>query len=222
MMDVDRREALLKMQTAMLVDAMDSLGLPECVLDPAIRPIVPLSRMVGTAVTVALLSEENPDKADLTAYRDVLMSSKAVHAAIIVVEVPLAHHHCGVFGEGAATVARKAGYVGALVEGGVRDTAQLHEMGFSAFSRTIAPGLIEGKVRVRDTHKPVCIGGQIIHNGDTVAADNDGVIVVSAQDIDCVLQKALEMEKWERTILDTVLREGKHIEEARKLAGPRP
>ncbi len=53
MLTAEKRDALLGLSTALVVDARSRLGLPECVLDPAIRPVAPMSRMVGTAVTNA-------------------------------------------------------------------------------------------------------------------------------------------------------------------------
>jgi len=103
----------------------------------------------------------------------------------------------------------------------VRDTPRLSGMGFPVFSRTIAPGLIEKKVRVKNTAEPMRIGGQLIRNGDVVAADNDGVVVVPARDLDRVLEKARDIERWEGVVLGAV-RKGKHIRDASELAGPRP
>ena len=68
MLTMEKREALLKLSTPLVVDAMDRLSLPERVLDPAIRPVVPFSRMVGTAVTVLLKAQPDPAKANLEIY----------------------------------------------------------------------------------------------------------------------------------------------------------
>jgi regulator of RNase E activity RraA len=60
MLTEEKREQLLKLSTPLAVDAMDRLGLQERVLDPAIGPVVPFTRMVGAAVTVLLRSQPDP------------------------------------------------------------------------------------------------------------------------------------------------------------------
>ena len=47
----EKRDELPRLSTPLAVDAVDRLGLPERVLDPAISPVAPFTRMVGTAVT---------------------------------------------------------------------------------------------------------------------------------------------------------------------------
>jgi regulator of RNase E activity RraA len=58
MIDADLLNTLSSLSTPLLVDARLRLGLPEGDLDPGIRPVVPFSRMVGTAVTVRLEAAE--------------------------------------------------------------------------------------------------------------------------------------------------------------------
>ena len=144
MLDVNLRESLLSLSTALLVDARDRLGLPESHLDPGIRPAIPFCKMVGTAVTVRLDLAPDPETADLTPLNQAYESQSGA-GAIIVIQVPTALHGQAIFGEGSATFAGRHGFVGALVEGGLRDTEDLRDMNFPAFSRTITPGYIIGK-----------------------------------------------------------------------------
>ena len=221
MLTIEKRDALLKLSTPLVADAMDRLDLPEGVLDPAIRPVVPFTKMVGTAVTVLLKSQPDPTKADLDIYSQAFESGRDVCCPIMVVEVPKEHHHRGIFGEGAATMGLQNGFVGALIDGAVRDTPDLRRMNFTVFSRTIAPGYICGKVEAVSSGEPVCIGGTTIEAGEIIFADNDGVVVMDPANLDAIIEKARAIQQWEH-IMHSLFAEGCSSDDAHKKAGPMP
>lgn len=200
MLTPERRETLLQLSTPLVADAMDRLGLPERVLDPAIRPVVPFTRMAGTAVTVRLISQADPAKANLEIYTQAFKAGEEVCCPIMVVEVPRAYHHQGIFGEGAATLGRQHGFVGALIEGAVRDTHDLQRMEFPAFSRTTGPGYICGKVEALSRGEAVCIGGVTIAAGEVIFGDHDGVVVIAPDHLDAVIEKAKAIQHWEHEV----------------------
>jgi 4-hydroxy-4-methyl-2-oxoglutarate aldolase len=221
MLTEEKREQLLKLSTPLAVDAMDRLGLQERVLDPAIGPVVPFTRMVGAAVTVLLRSQPDPAKAGLGLYGKALESGGEWCSPIIAVEVPAAHHHQGIFGEGAATTARRHGFTGALIDGAVRDTHDLREMGFPAFSRTISPGYICGKVEAVSMGDPIRVGGVTIKPGDIIVADNDGVMVIDAAHLDEVIDKAMAIKQWEHCV-HKLIADGVPSKDALATAGAMP
>lgn len=221
MLTTRKRKSLLKLSTPFVVDAMDRLRLPECILDPAIRPFVPFTRMVGTAVTVRAKSERNPARANLDVYFEALETGQEMYSPIIVVEVPNAHHHQGIFGRSTAIMALRSGFVGALIDGAVRDTYDLRRMKFTVFSRTIAPGYICGKVEVVSCNKPVCIGGMTLVSGQIIFADNDGVVVIDPAHLDAVIEKAQTIQEWESRV-QYLLTKGYRSKDAERKAGPMP
>ena len=79
----------------------------------------------------------------------------------------------------------------------MRDTHALKDMGFPAFSRTISPGSINGKASFVSSGEPVVIGGLTIHEGDIIAADNDGVVVMGDGDLDRIVTRATAIFEWE-------------------------
>ena len=221
MLTEEKREQLLQLSTPLAVDAMDRLGLPEAVLDPAIRPVEPNTRMVGTAITVLFVSQPDRSRANLARYSEALENSSGLFCPIITLQVPPEHHHRGVFGDGAATTARQNGFVGALVDGAVRDTHDLQRMQYPVFSRAVSPGYIVGKVEAVSRDEPVRIGGVLVDPGDVVFGDNDGVVVIPSDKLDDVLDRAQAIRAWEDEVHQW-MKQGYSIDDAIARTGEMP
>jgi len=157
-------EALAGFGVATVSEAMGRTGL----LGPEIRPVQQGVRVAGTAVTVLGWPGDN------------LM----IHAAVeqcgegdILVVTTTSPCTDGLFGELFATALRQRGVRGVVLNTGIRDTQELRDMGFAAWSRTVsAQGTVKatgGSVNVS-----IAVDGQMIRPGDVILADDDGVVVV--------------------------------------------
>jgi 4-hydroxy-4-methyl-2-oxoglutarate aldolase len=119
-----------------------------------------------------------------------------IHAAVevcqegdVLVVTNTAPSTHGMFGELLATSLIARG-VGALVsDAGVRDTAELREMGFAVWSRHVS---CEGTVKASpgSVNVPVVLGGVVVRPGDVVCADDDGVVVVARDEAAWALDRA--------------------------------
>ncbi|MGW3093153.1 4-carboxy-4-hydroxy-2-oxoadipate aldolase/oxaloacetate decarboxylase [Streptomyces sp. NPDC001102] len=157
-------EALAGYGVATVSEAMGRTGL----LGPQIRPVQQGVRVAGTAVTVLSWPGDN------------LM----IHAAVeqcgegdVLVVTTTSPCTDGLFGELFATALKQRGVRGAVLNTGIRDTQELRDMGFAAWSRAVsAQGTVKatgGSVNV-----PIAVDGQVIRPGDVILADDDGVVVV--------------------------------------------
>jgi len=220
MFDAKTRKTLMSLPTPFLIDAMCDEGLPERHLDVGIRPATVFSTMVGSASTVRLGLIGNEDTSELMNIGKVYEAASESPGRIIVIQVPTELHAFGIVGDGAATLGMRNGFVGALVEGAVRDTHALKDMGFPAFSRTISPGNINGKASFASAGEPVVIGGQTIQDGDVIAADNDGLVVIQASELDRIVTRASAIFEWEEQG-NRMVAEGKSWGDVETLLGPR-
>ena len=94
----------------------------------------------------------------------------------------------------------KRGCVGAVVDGGIRDTAYIRRRGFPIFHRFTRPGDAVGRFNIVDFDCPVTIGGVRVGPGDYVFGDEDGIVVIPAELTLEVLEKAEEVSLRENRI----------------------
>jgi 4-hydroxy-4-methyl-2-oxoglutarate aldolase len=147
---------------------------------PHLRPIQQGTRLAGSAITVSSHAGDN------------LMVHAAVEVCLagdVLVVTSTAPSTHGMFGELLATSLMARGVRALIVDAGVRDTAELRDMGFAVWAQHVS---CQGTVKASpgSVNVPVVLGGVAVAPGDVVCADDDGVVVVPRAEAAWALEQA--------------------------------
>ena len=127
------------------------------------------------------------------------------------------------FGELIGLGMKERGCVGALVDGGVRDVKWLGAHGFPVYARYRSPVQSIGRWKVTGCQETVYVTGATsrrvaVRPGDFILADEDGAIVIPAEHVERVLQRAERLTQTE-TRIRAELAQGLSLQEALKRFG---
>jgi regulator of RNase E activity RraA len=163
-------------------------------------------QMVGRAMT-ALVRPAPPEKAtpQLSAKHviEIIDNSKPGDVAVIVIEDGL-----DIAGIGGlmATTAKSRNLAGVMVDGGVRDVAEIRALGLPVYSRSVTPATSVGRYASVSNQTPVNCAGVLVKPGDIIVAGEDGVVRVPSERAAEVLKRAEEIDAREIKMVPYILK----------------
>ena len=168
---------------ATIHEAMGRVGL----MKPYLRPIYKGANICGPAVTILLQPGDN---------WMMHVAAEQLQPGDVAVAACTTDNTDGFFGDLLATSFKARGAVGLIIDGGVRDVAELEKMGFPVFSRAIhAKGCI--KATLGSVNIPIVCAGALVFPGDVVIADSDGIVVVPVAMAGQIADTAEKRESFE-------------------------
>ena len=184
-----------------ITDAMYELGMPEPVLPSWLRPLFPEQTFVGIAFTLegAEIAPQVPWDEGAQRIASYLEVFEQITPDTVLVSKN-ASGHVGHFGELTGNSALEHGCVGVVLDGNLRDTAGIREIGLQVFYRDVSPLTAIGRWEMVSHQRPVTIGDVTVHPGDLVVADFDGIVVVPKDDILAVLERTEEIVEIEKQV----------------------
>ena len=201
-------------EVASVSDAMEKITGRRIYLSHRMRPIF-TSKFAGFAITVKLKKEENRDAHALDGMLAAMDQGGPNSVYVMVVE-----DGADIAGMGGlmGTAMQARDFSGAVIDGGVRDTAYLKKIGFPVFATGIVSSTSVGHYRFAGANIAVVCDGVPVHPNDIVVADSDGVVVVPRARAAEVLATAQDMDFKEHSMY-AYIEKLKSIEEAVKKFG---
>lgn len=185
--DVQRvDEATVKAARALPTATLHEAGGKIGALPSAIRAVAPGMRCGGSALTV-----HSPPGDNLWLHRALDIAQPG---DVLVVFASGAHEH-GYWGEIMATMAQARAVAGLVIDACVRDGALLAEMGFPVFARGLCiRGTGKDFGAIGWINHPVWMGEVVVHAGDLIVGDGDGVVALPRQDAARIVARAQQRE----------------------------
>lgn len=156
-------------------DALDQCGIAGAIPGSVLRPTDPRARVVGQAITVLNVALKEISVGRASRLGEIEAHNLAEAGDVLVIQGVAGISSMGGI---SASVGRRQGEAGAIVDGAVRDIDHSRRIGYPVWSSGVSP--ITGKWRIETVavNKPVTIAGIEVRPGDLVVADECGVCFV--------------------------------------------
>lgn len=208
-MSAERRELIelfRGLRVTDVCDGMDRCGLQDVgLMDWEIRPlwrdtesfrhrIYGFAHTVRFVPTMRRMMTGTPEEIDAEVsrwYRELARGPIAdeIQAGDVIVIDAQGIPETGFIGSNNALGWITRGAVGAVTNGGARDTDELIKQRVPVYCKKISRGIRPGRLELDRTQAPMTVGGVFVRPGDLVVADGDGVIVVP-------IDRAQDVAKW--------------------------
>ncbi len=204
-----------QVEVASISDAEEELYGRKMYMSHQMRPIFK-TKFVGYAVTVLLKKQENHKGGAALGG----MLAAIDHGGPDDVYVMTVEDGVDIAGMGGimGTAMAARGFVGAVIDGGMRDTGQLTKIRFPVYAKGIVPSTSVNHYVFAGANIQIDCDGVPVSAGDIVAADGDGVVVVPRAKAEEVLKRAQQMDFTEHSMYPFIFKY-KSVQEAIKKFG---
>jgi regulator of RNase E activity RraA len=172
-----------------------------------LKPVDPTKRFVGPALTVRLEPGNQVDCLDAL--------SVAEAGDVIVVDAA-GETETSIWGGLMSGLCQVKGVIGAVVDGGIRDTDETRDLGFPIFSKSVVPRSTHtpysGRMDPIEVNVTIQCAGTVVNPGDLVLGDEVGVVVIPLESAAQTLEKMRDLAAKEEVARQKI-KEGKTLEQ---------
>jgi 4-hydroxy-4-methyl-2-oxoglutarate aldolase len=189
--------------TSVVHDIMRGMGLRNFTLPHEIVPLMPDKLLCGPVFTIEGVVDETADPHQtLLQWTGLLSKAKSGHIWVCQPH----DRQIAQMGELSAETLLSKGVLGCVVDGGIRDTNFLLEIGFQSWSRFHTPRDIVGHWLPRGFDVDIIIGDVLIRPGDYLSGDRDGMVRIPRENVEDVIEKAEVAIKTENKVRSAILK----------------
>ncbi|SDZ09708.1 RraA family protein [Tindallia californiensis] len=195
-LDQNTIEKIKQYDTTLLADGAGS----RIALSSDLKPVIQEKSIVGPAITLKLT------------LGDSLLVSKAIDIAqagdIIVIDA-FGTDMNAVWGDLKSLIAKQKNIEGIIIDGSIRDVSACREIGVQIYCKNIVCSS-STKNSPGEINIPIVCGGMNVHPGDIVVGDENGVVILPADDVDKILENAKKKQEMVEKIRQEIIK-GKYI-----------
>ncbi len=198
---------------AAVCDILDTLGLRQQAMHHRLRPLLPARErcgFIGSARTIRWMETDYED--DANPYGLEIEAIDSLRPGDVVVHSTDFAGTNAPWGELMSTAAQCRGAVGCVCDSQIRDCLKTIELGFPVYYTGIRPLDSMGRGRVMAYDVPVRCGDVLVHTGDTIFADFDGIVVIPRSVLHDVVDRACHKSEQE-SLSRIELKAGKTLRE---------
>jgi 4-hydroxy-4-methyl-2-oxoglutarate aldolase len=175
-----------------VADALDELGTGAVIGSSSLHPTAPTNRMCGPAVTLKYIPLGGDPTSNRLRQAGVKFGDRDLYGLGRPGDVAVfdcsGSHSAAVMGALSARWAHKAELAGCVVDGAIRDTASIIDTGLPVWSSTKTPTAARYRYETVQLNGPVSLWGHLVHPGDYVVADIDGICIIPFADVPQVVE----------------------------------
>ena len=195
-------EALKGIGSATATGELKRLGIRNAFIQGPVS-MTPGASIVGPAITLQFM----PKREDLYPEAEYVEPERQLHrhalynaqAGDVVVVDARGDLTSGVFGEMMMTYFRGRGGLGVVIDGAIRDSAEIKKLGLGLWLRGVTPNFhTQTNIFPFAVNVPIACGGVTVVAGDIIIADDDGAVVVPIALAPQLAKKAGEHVEWEQ------------------------
>lgn len=178
-----------------------------------------LGVMVGQALTVKVSNPRGSVLAGRDGYYAMwdALAQMPKPSVIVMQDISGEPSRCAYAGEVMSTLAQRLGAVGMVTDGGYRDLAEVHELGFHYYAQYAV--VAHGNFAIHEVGEPVFMDGEWIRTGDVLHGDANGIVVVPPDTLEKLPEAVSSIRDRERRLMEFIRSDAFDLEKVKSGKG---